>query len=152
MTTRPHLTLSPRSFAHETVPLNLSRLQTWIDAGRLDPTHPITARELYLSRCIHRLGDGGVKLLADGAESLRQPVDLVVSRASTMAIRAVEGLGGSITCKYYTPLTLRALVKPEKWVERGRMLPRESMPINRRDLREYEGRAGQMVEATASTV
>lgn len=93
-------------------------------------------RELYLSRCIHRLGDGGVKLLGDGAQVLSQPLKLVVSRASTTAIKAVEKAGGSITCKYYTPLTLRALVKPEKWTDRGRLLPRESMPINRRDLRE----------------
>lgn len=128
---------SPTRFAHETVPLNVSRLQEWISAGRLDPSKPITVKELFLSRCIHRMGDGGVKLLGNGAETLAQPVDVVVSRASLSAIKAIEAAGGSITCVYYTPLTLRALVKPEKWTDKGKMVPRQSIPIGRKDLREY---------------
>jgi large subunit ribosomal protein L15 len=45
-------------------PLNLDRLQHWIDQGRLmsSPSAPITIRELLLSRCIHQAHDG-VKLL-----------------------------------------------------------------------------------------
>ncbi|CAO1617811.1 unnamed protein product [Parajaminaea phylloscopi] len=125
------------AFAHETVPLNISRLQEWISAGRLDASKPITVKELFESRCIHRVGDGGVKLLGEGAMNLLQPVNVVVSRASVSAIAAIEAAGGSITCVYYTPLTLRALLKPEKWTSRGKMVPRQSMPIGRKDLLYY---------------
>jgi hypothetical protein len=47
-------------------PVNLERIQSWIDQGRLtsSSTHPITARELLLSGCIHDVHDG-VKVLGD---------------------------------------------------------------------------------------
>jgi hypothetical protein len=44
-------------------PLNLDRLQSWIDQGRIDPTKPITLKELVDSRCLHGIKDG-VKILA----------------------------------------------------------------------------------------
>lgn len=44
-------------------PLNVDRLQDWIDQGRLDPSKPITMKELNDSRCLHGVKDG-VKLLA----------------------------------------------------------------------------------------
>lgn len=44
-------------------PLNLDRLQQWIDQGRIDPSRPITMKELHQSRCLHGVKDG-VKLLA----------------------------------------------------------------------------------------
>ncbi|PWN22988.1 ribosomal protein L15 [Microstroma glucosiphilum] len=125
------------AFAHRTVPLNIERLQDWIDQGRIDPSKPITAKELYETRCVHSLGDGGVKLLGEGSKTLRQPLTLIVSRASATAIRAVEAAGGSITCKFYTPLTLRALVKPEKWLLQGKMPPNEPLPVGKRDLLYY---------------
>lgn len=46
------------------VPLNLERLQHWIDRGLIDPSRPITMRELFETRCIHGIHDG-VKLLGD---------------------------------------------------------------------------------------
>ena len=47
-------------------PINLDRIQHWIDQGRLQstPENPITARELLLSGCIHDVHDG-IKLLGD---------------------------------------------------------------------------------------
>jgi len=50
-------------FSLEMSPLNLDRVQTWIDQGRLDPSRVITLKELCASRCLHRIKDG-VKLLA----------------------------------------------------------------------------------------
>jgi len=49
----------------EYVPLNLDRIQHWIDQGRLSssPDKPITARELLLSKCVHDV-KAGIKLLA----------------------------------------------------------------------------------------
>jgi large subunit ribosomal protein L15 len=47
-------------------PVNLDRLQHWIDQGRItsSPEQPITARELLLSKCIHNVHDG-IKILGD---------------------------------------------------------------------------------------
>lgn len=44
-------------------PINLDRIQSWIDQGRLDIAKPITLKELHESRCMHGIKDG-VKLLA----------------------------------------------------------------------------------------
>ena len=117
-------------------PLNVDRLQYWIDQGRLDPTQPITARELYARRCVHNVKDG-IKLLGDGHAHLRTPVHLVVSRASRSAITAVEAAGGSIVCRYYNALSLRALVKPHKWLAKNEPLPRFADPVSQKDLLWY---------------
>lgn len=45
-------------------PLNLDRLQFWIESGRIDATQTITMKHLLDSRCIHNIEDG-VKLLGD---------------------------------------------------------------------------------------
>ena len=45
-------------------PLNLGRLQQWIDAGRIDPSRVITMKDLLDSRAVHDIRFG-VKLLAD---------------------------------------------------------------------------------------
>jgi large subunit ribosomal protein L15 len=89
-------------------PINLDTIQSWIDAGRLNPTHPITLRELSASRALHGIKDG-VKLLARGRTALTSPINIVVSRASRPAIAAVEALGGTVTTRYYTPLAIRRI-------------------------------------------
>lgn len=129
-------TCSLTSHAKHYIPLNVDRLQFWIDQGRIDPTQQITARELLASRCIHKVGDG-VKLLADGAQHLRTPVSLVVSRASQRAIKAVEGAGGSIVCRYYNATSLLALVRPQKWLGENRPLPHFADPVSKRELLWY---------------
>lgn len=117
-------------------PLNLDRLQFWIDQGRIDASKPITARELLTSGCIHNVKDG-VKLLGDGSAHLRTPVHVVVSRASKSAIAAVEAAGGSIVCRYYNATSLRALIEPQKWLMRGKPLPRFADPVSQSDLLWY---------------
>lgn len=89
-------------------PVNLNRIQDWIDQGRINPSEPITMKELLRSRAIHRIKDG-VKLLADGASLLTTPINVVVSRASKTAIAAVEAIGGTVTTRYYTPLSIRRI-------------------------------------------
>jgi large subunit ribosomal protein L15 len=56
-------------------PINLDRIQSWIDQGRLDPSKPITMKELQKSRCLHGVKRNGVKLLARVRlpHSLQQP-------------------------------------------------------------------------------
>ena len=93
-------------------PINLNRIQYWINQGRLDPSQPITLKELDQSRCIHGVKDG-VKLLARGKEELTTPINIVVSRASAEAINAVEKLGGTVTTRYYTKFAIKKILEGE---------------------------------------
>lgn len=61
---------------------------------------------------------------------------LEVSRASDSAIKAVEAAGGTIVARYYTATTLRALVKPQTFLDAGKLLPRPADPSDKRDLSE----------------
>lgn len=127
-------------------PINLDRLQHWIDQGRLtsSPDKPITARELLLSGCIHNVHDG-IKLLGSvsasvssrtvyaqhnvqGAEHVKTAIHITPSRASQSAIRAVEKKGGSVYCKYYNDLALRDCVK-------GRTDRVQAAPTRKTDIR-----------------
>ena len=91
-------------------PLNLEKIQSWIDQGRLNPAKPITIRELAKSRCISQVKDG-VKLLAKGSEKLTSPLHIIASRASASAIAAIEAAGGSVTTRYYTPASIERIIK-----------------------------------------
>ncbi|KAL9632880.1 MAG: hypothetical protein Q9164_005032 [Protoblastenia rupestris] len=96
------------NFAIDLKPLNLSKLTSWISQSRLDPTHPITIKELRESRCISNVKDG-VKLLAKGSEELKTPINIIISRASAQAIAAIEAAGGSVTTRYYTNFAIRQI-------------------------------------------
>ncbi|KAI9890395.1 MAG: YmL10 [Vezdaea aestivalis] len=91
-------------------PINLDRIQSWIDQGRIDPKKPITVKELVKSRCMHRVKDG-LKLLGRDAHALRSPIKILVSQASASAIQAVEQAGGSVTTRYYTNKSIRQVLK-----------------------------------------
>jgi ribosomal protein L15 len=73
--------------------VSLARLQTAIDAGKLDVSAIITANELVAAGVIKKPGDG-VRLLANG--ELTAKVDLEIAGASKNALAAVEKAGGSI--------------------------------------------------------
>ena len=100
------------SFSVEMSPINLDRIQSWIDQGRLDPTKPITMKELADSRCLHGVKDG-VKLLGRNADQLKTPINILVSRASTSAIEAVEAAGGKVTTRFYTKPAIRRILRGE---------------------------------------
>ena len=91
-------------------PVNIDRIQAWIDQGRIDPSRPITLKELGDSRCVTNVKDG-VKLLAKGSEQLRTPLNVIVSRASAAAISAIEAAGGSVTTRYYTPFSIQRVLR-----------------------------------------
>lgn len=93
-------------------PINLDKIQDWINQGRLDPSQPITLKELVESRCLHGIKDG-VKLLARGKEELKTPINILVSRASAEAIAAVEATGGKVTTRYYTKASIKRILKGE---------------------------------------
>ncbi|KFH42603.1 54S ribosomal protein-like protein [Hapsidospora chrysogenum ATCC 11550] len=93
--------------------VNLDKLQDWINQGRIDPTKKITPKELIESRLVGSVKDG-IKILARGGRNiLRQPLDIVVSKASAGAIEAIEAAGGKIVTRYYTKLSLRRLLTGE---------------------------------------
>ncbi|KAI4134004.1 MAG: hypothetical protein LQ347_001886 [Umbilicaria vellea] len=97
-------------FSVDMTPVNIDRIQDWISQGRIDPSRPITLKELRDSRCITKVKDG-VKLLAKGSEQLRIPLNVVVSRASAAAISAIEAAGGSIMTRYYTPFAIQRVMR-----------------------------------------
>lgn len=51
-------------FKVEMSPINLDRIQEWINQGRLNPDEPITMKELKKTRCLHGVKRHGVKLLS----------------------------------------------------------------------------------------
>lgn len=73
--------------------LNLGRLQTAIDAGKIDPKTAITAQRLVDAGVIRRARDG-IRLLAKG--KITSKVTVEAAGASRTAIAAVEKVGGKV--------------------------------------------------------
>ncbi|MBI1392617.1 MAG: 50S ribosomal protein L15 [Alphaproteobacteria bacterium] len=74
--------------------INIGRLQTAIDAGKLDTSKPIDSDALVAAGVLRR-ALGGVRLLGTG--ELTTKVDVTVSHATASAKAAVEKAGGSVT-------------------------------------------------------
>lgn len=73
--------------------VNLGRLQQEIDAGKLDPSAPITENSLQEAGIVKTLRDG-VRVLANG--DIKAKIQLEVTGASKAAVSAIESAGGSI--------------------------------------------------------
>ncbi len=73
--------------------VNLGRLQTALDEGKLAAEGTVDAAKLVESGVLRRRGDG-VRLLAKG--ELRAAVTIIVAGASKAAIAAVEKAGGKV--------------------------------------------------------
>jgi len=80
--------------------LNLIRLQSAIDAGRLDTSKTIDAAALIAARVIRREKDG-VRVI--GKTDLKAKLKLEVSGGSKGAIEAIEKAGGTVTIKAAKP-------------------------------------------------
>lgn len=76
--------------------VNIGRLQTAIDAGKLDAGKTINAAALVESGVLRRAHDG-VRLLGSGELSAKLNIEVV--HASAGAKAAVEKAGGSVTIK-----------------------------------------------------
>ena len=74
--------------------VNLGRLQTAIDSGKLDVGKSIGTADLIASGVVRRARDG-VRLLGKG--ELTTIVDITVAGASASAVEAVEAAGGKVT-------------------------------------------------------
>ena len=81
-------------FAKRFQVVNLGRLQTAIDTGKLDAGKPIGTAELIASGVVRRARDG-VRLLGKG--ELITNVNITVAGASASAVEAVEAAGGKVT-------------------------------------------------------
>jgi large subunit ribosomal protein L15 len=80
-------------FARKLNEVNLDRLQSAIDAGRLDLAATIDAAALVKAGVLRRAKDG-VRLLGGGG--LKAKVALAVFGASKSAVAAVEKAGGTV--------------------------------------------------------
>lgn len=105
--------------------VNLSKILYCIKKGRIDPTKKITIKDLVESGAIssaktsvYLLGRGGSALssakMGDEIQPI-PPLNIEVSSASKQAIDFVKASGGTVTCVYRTPLTMRYHLSPEKW-------------------------------------
>jgi large subunit ribosomal protein L15 len=74
--------------------VTLGRIQSAIDAGRLDAGQPVDAAALKAAGVIRRAKDG-VRLIGGG--DLTAKIELTVAGGSAPAIAAVEKAGGSVT-------------------------------------------------------
>ena len=116
-----------REFCH----VNLGDLQRNISSGRLVvPTdRPLTVKDFFEAKLITlRQRHCGVKLLGRGSTTFTTPVRIEVQDATSEAIKAIERAGGSISTVYYSRLALRAVLKPDRILAKGQLLPRPSLP------------------------
>lgn len=120
----PKFGFNNTQFALALQAVNLDTIQGKIDRELLDPTKPITMKELVQCGALGSNLKDGVKLLARG--QLRQPIEIETTRASARAIEKVEQAGGVVQVSWYTRLGLRALLKPEKF--EGGIVPERARP------------------------
>ncbi len=73
--------------------INLGRIQSAIDAGKLDAMHPITVETLVQAGVLARARDG-VKILGKG--EIKAKVHCEVLNASKSAVAAIEKAGGTV--------------------------------------------------------
>ncbi|WP_068082349.1 50S ribosomal protein L15 [Polycladidibacter stylochi] len=83
-------------FAKDFTAVNVGRIQTAIDAGKLDASATVTAEALKAAGVIRRVKDG-VRLLAGG--ELKAAVTFEIAGASKTAVEAVEKAGGKVDIK-----------------------------------------------------
>ena len=81
-------------FKPEYAPVNVGKVQAFIDAGKLKGGEAIDAAALVAAGVLSNARDG-ISLLGDG--ELKAAIKITVTRASKGAVEAVEKAGGSVT-------------------------------------------------------
>jgi len=112
-------------------PMSLLELQRLIDLGYIDPSKPIDLTSLCNTmqyKCDPIQRQFGVQLTDEGADIFAAKINIEVQWASQTAIAAIERNGGKITCAYYDPIALDALVDPMKFFARGEPIPKRCFP------------------------
>ncbi|KAK9110479.1 hypothetical protein Sjap_018539 [Stephania japonica] len=109
-------------------PVGLGKIAKLINAGKIDSSELITMKTLKDTGAIGKQIKDGVRLMGRGAEEIKWPIHLEVSRVTVRAKEAVEAAGGSVRRVYYNKLGFRALLKPEWFEKKGRLLPKPARP------------------------
>ncbi|ESR41098.1 Ribosomal L18e/L15P domain-containing protein [Citrus sinensis] len=109
-------------------PVGLGKIAYLINAGKIDSHELITMKTLKDAGAIGKQIEDGVRLMGRGAEKIKWPIHLEASRVTVRAKAAVEAAGGSVRRVHYNKLGLRALLKPEWFEKKGRLLPRPARP------------------------
>jgi len=94
--------------------VNLSKIQDWVDRGRINPQETITMKTLLDTKCVSRVKHG-LKVLGRAGDGVKQPLKLEVSAVTKSAVESIEGAGGSVTTMYYNRLGLKFLLRPHKF-------------------------------------
>ncbi|WVZ13524.1 hypothetical protein V8G54_011090 [Vigna mungo] len=109
-------------------PIGLGRIAKFINAGKIDSSELITMKTLKDAGVLGKQSKDGVRLMGRGSEQIKWPIHLEVSRVTVRAKEAIEAAGGSVRRVYYNKLGLRALLKPEWFEKKGRLLPKAARP------------------------
>ncbi|XP_047341867.1 50S ribosomal protein L15-like [Impatiens glandulifera] len=109
-------------------PVGLGKVAALINAGKIDSSELITMKTLKEAGAVGKQIRDGVKLMGRGAEFIQWPIHLEVSRVTARAKTAVEEAGGTVRKVYYNELGFRALLKPEWFEKKGRLLPKAARP------------------------
>ncbi|XVE92982.1 hypothetical protein REPUB_Repub01dG0150600 [Reevesia pubescens] len=109
-------------------PVGLGKIAKLINAGKIDSHELITMKTLKDAGAIGKQIEDGVRLMGRGAEQIKWPIHLEVSRVTVRAKEAVEAAGGSVRRVHYNKLGFRALLKPEWFEKKGRLLPKPARP------------------------
>ncbi|KAE8801943.1 50S ribosomal protein L15 [Hordeum vulgare] len=97
-------------------PCGLGKIAKLINAGKIDSSELITMKTLKLWTLV-------LWIAFDIAN-----VNWQVSRATARAKAAVEAAGGTVRLVYYNKLGFRALLKPEWFAKKGRLIPKAARP------------------------
>jgi large subunit ribosomal protein L15 len=81
-------------FKPEYAPVNVGKIQAFIDSGKLSAGAPLDAAALVGAGVLTYPRDG-ISLLGDG--EIKAAIKITVTRASKSAVEAVEKAGGSVT-------------------------------------------------------
>ncbi|KAE8660942.1 hypothetical protein F3Y22_tig00116944pilonHSYRG00158 [Hibiscus syriacus] len=114
-------------------PVGLGKIAKLINAGKIDSHELITMKTLKDAGAIGKQIEDGVRLMGRGAEQIKWPihmewVNILDSECVVRAKEAVEAAGGSVRRVHYNKLGLRALLKPEWFEKKGRLLPKPARP------------------------
>jgi large subunit ribosomal protein L15 len=110
----------------------LDTIAEYVASGRLDGTQTITMKHMRDAGAVSKNVHDGIKLLGRGAAGFAASgLAIEVSRASASARAAVTAAGGTVTTVHYNRLSLRALLKPERFAAAPGLpplLPRPAAP------------------------
>lgn len=109
-------------------PVGLGKIAKLINMGKIDSSELITMKTLKDAGAIGKQIEDGVRLMGRGAENILWPIHLEVSRVTVRAKAAVEAAGGSVRRVHYNKLGFKALLKPEWFAKKGRLLPKAARP------------------------